>query len=73
MHLRDVLDYVGGTLTEHSEGGWVIYLSPRLRMRLKEYTGKYFDSSTRVYWEDIQEGTQLTRALIGMYNNEKGA
>lgn len=71
--LVNVLDYVGGTVTEHIDGGWLIYLSPLLRMRLKRDHHVLADSSTRITEEEMHAGTPLTCALYGMYHNTKGA
>ena len=47
----------GGSVTEHSEGGWVINLSPRLRTRLGRPTDRPFPPTTRLTDREVIDGT----------------
>src|SRR4029077_13332400 len=60
--LTVALDWLGGSVTEHSEGGWVINLSPRLRTRLGRPTDRPFPPTTRLTDREVIDGTPLTEA-----------
>lgn len=74
MHnIKNIVQWLGGSIVEHCDGGYEINLSPRLRMRLKRSTGIVFPAVTRVSEQDIITGTPLTIAITNQYNNEIGA
>jgi len=63
------LEYLGGTLVPHVEGGYEAALSPRLRLRLLAKTGGV-KSINRLTADEIVIGTALTRAIHSLYRQE---